>query len=49
MMAIFISIATVVSGFLLFNWPPATIFMGDSGSVFRIYFWFDVITYNTQW
>ncbi len=24
-------------GFLLFNWPPATIFMGDSGSVFLGY------------
>ena len=34
---IFILIAIVVSGFILFNWPPATIFMGDSGSVFLGY------------
>ena len=34
---IFILIAIVVSGFILFNWPPATIFMGDSGSIFLGY------------
>ena len=34
---IFILIAIVVSGFILFNWPPATIFMGDAGSVFLGY------------
>ena len=31
---IFIVIASTVSGFIVFNWPPATIFMGDAGSVF---------------
>jgi Fuc2NAc and GlcNAc transferase len=34
---IFILIAFTVSGFMVFNWPPATIFMGDSGSVFLGY------------
>jgi Fuc2NAc and GlcNAc transferase len=34
---IFILIATTVSGFIIFNWPPATIFMGDAGSVFLGY------------
>ena len=34
---IFILLAIVVSGFILFNWPPATIFMGDAGSVFLGY------------
>ena len=36
-MAIFILMASTVIGFILFNWPPATIFMGDSGSVFLGY------------
>ena len=31
---IFIFIAVTVSGFLIFNWPKASIFMGDSGSIF---------------
>ncbi len=35
--AIFILMASTVSGFILFNWPPATIFMGDAGSVFLGY------------
>ena len=35
--AIFILIASTVAGFILFNWPPATIFMGDAGSVFLGY------------
>ncbi len=34
---IFILIAITVSGFILFNWPPATIFMGDAGSIFLGY------------
>ena len=36
-MAILILIAATVSGFMFFNWPPATIFMGDAGSVFLGY------------
>ena len=35
--AIFILMASTVIGFILFNWPPATIFMGDAGSVFLGY------------
>jgi len=34
---IFILLAIVVSGFIFFNWPPATVFMGDAGSVFLGY------------
>jgi len=34
---IFILLAIAVSGFMFFNWPPATIFMGDAGSVFLGY------------
>jgi Fuc2NAc and GlcNAc transferase len=49
--AIFILIAASVSGFILFNWPPATIFMGDAGSVFLGYIFgslllFTVLTDN---
>ena len=36
-MSVFILLATAVSGFMLFNWPPASIFMGDSGSIFLGY------------
>lgn len=32
------------SGFLLFNWPPASIFMGDSGSLFLGYCFGALIT-----
>jgi Fuc2NAc and GlcNAc transferase len=34
---IFILIASVISGFIFFNWSPASIFMGDAGSVFLGY------------
>jgi Fuc2NAc and GlcNAc transferase len=34
---VFIFLASAVSGFLVFNWPKASIFMGDSGSVFLGY------------
>jgi Fuc2NAc and GlcNAc transferase len=37
LMTIFIFIAVTVGGFIVFNWPPATIFMGDAGSVFLGY------------
>ena len=30
-------LAATVAGFLLFNWPPAVLFMGDSGSTFLGY------------
>ena len=35
--AIFILMASTIIGFTLFNWPPATLFMGDAGSVFLGY------------
>jgi len=34
---IFALISTAVCGFMFFNWPPATIFMGDAGSLFLGY------------
>jgi Fuc2NAc and GlcNAc transferase len=34
---IFMFLTAAVSGFVIFNWPPATIFMGDAGSVFLGY------------
>jgi Fuc2NAc and GlcNAc transferase len=33
-MLLLAGIAAAVAGFLLFNWPPARIFMGDTGSLF---------------
>ena len=35
--SVFVLLATSLSGFMLFNWPPASIFMGDSGSIFLGY------------
>jgi Fuc2NAc and GlcNAc transferase len=35
--AIFILMTSTIIGFILFNWPPATLFMGDAGSVFLGY------------
>jgi Fuc2NAc and GlcNAc transferase len=37
LMLVFGLLAICCLGFLLFNWPPATIFMGDSGSLFLGY------------
>jgi Fuc2NAc and GlcNAc transferase len=34
---VFFVLASSVGGFLIFNWPPASIFMGDAGSVFLGY------------
>jgi Fuc2NAc and GlcNAc transferase len=34
---IFLILASTVGGFLFFNWPPASIFMGDAGSLFLGY------------
>jgi Fuc2NAc and GlcNAc transferase len=44
---IFILIATTVSGFIIFNWPPATIFMGDAGSVFLGYIFGALLIFTT--
>jgi Fuc2NAc and GlcNAc transferase len=35
--AFLILLASTVIGFIIYNWPPATIFMGDAGSVFLGY------------
>ena len=43
---IFLSIS--VSAFLIFNWPPAKIFMGDSGSIFLGYIFAVLIMYTTM-
>jgi len=37
LITLFLLLAASCLGFLLFNWPPASIFMGDSGSVFLGY------------
>jgi Fuc2NAc and GlcNAc transferase len=37
LMLIFAMIVAAVSGFIVFNWPPASVFMGDAGSVFLGY------------
>ena len=34
---VFILLLSSVGAFMFFNWPPATIFMGDSGSIFLGY------------
>ena len=34
---LFILLMTCAGAFMLFNWPPASIFMGDSGSIFLGY------------
>jgi len=44
--AIFILIASTVAGFMLFNWPPATIFMGDAGSVFLGYIFCSLLLFT---
>jgi len=44
---IFILIAATVSGFIIFNWPPATIFMGDAGSVFLGYIFGSLLIFTT--
>jgi len=36
-MVVFVLISTAVCGFMFFNWPPATVFMGDAGSLFLGY------------
>ena len=42
-LSIFILFLASISTFLFFNWPPASIFMGDSGSVFIGYFFGSLI------
>jgi len=44
---LFSLLALSCSGFLLYNWPPASIFMGDSGSVFLGYLFGSLIIKTT--
>ena len=44
---LFLLFSTMLS-FLIFNWPPAKIFMGDSGSVFLGYFFGCMVLYTTM-
>jgi len=44
LLLVFGLLALCCSGFLLFNWPPASIFMGDSGSLFLGYCFGALIT-----
>jgi len=37
------------SAFMIFNWPPASIFMGDTGSIFLGYFFGAQITYTIMY
>lgn len=43
---IFALLLIVSSGFIIFNWPPASIFMGDSGSIFLGYIFGSLILYS---
>ena len=44
---IFILIAAMVGGFIIFNWPPASIFMGDAGSIFLGYIFGSLLLFTT--
>ena len=44
---LFILLAGVVGGFIVFNWPPASIFMGDAGSVYLGYIFGSLFLYTT--
>jgi len=45
---LFSLLATSCTGFLFYNWPPASIFMGDSGSVFLGYLFGALIIKTTM-
>jgi len=45
---LFILLLISCFGFLFFNWPKATIFMGDSGSIFLGYCFGAIIIYTTM-
>ena len=47
MIIIFLLIALGCTGFLIYNWPPASVFMGDSGSVFLGYI-FGALIFKTS-
>ena len=44
---IFILIAGLVVGFIFFNWPPASIFMGDAGSIFLGFIFGSLLLFTT--
>jgi len=41
-------LSSTMTGFLIFNWPQAKIFMGDSGSMFLGYFFGCIVLYTTM-
>jgi Fuc2NAc and GlcNAc transferase len=41
-------LSSTMAGFLIFNWPQAKIFMGDSGSMFLGYFFGCIVLYTTM-
>jgi Fuc2NAc and GlcNAc transferase len=45
---LFVLLLACTSAFMFFNWPPATIFMGDSGSIFLGYIFGVLILYTTM-
>tara|TARA_B110000967_G_C18898349_1_gene572501 strand:+ start:430 stop:1440 length:1011 start_codon:yes stop_codon:yes gene_type:complete len=47
LIAIFILMAALISGFIFFNWPPASIFMGDAGSVFLGYIFGSLLLFTS--
>jgi len=42
------SLLACASAFIIFNWPPASIFMGDAGSIFLGYIFGSQIIYTTM-
>jgi Fuc2NAc and GlcNAc transferase len=46
LMLLFLVLLASCSGFLFFNWPKATIFMGDSGSIFLGFCFSALIVYS---
>lgn len=44
LMAVFGAAAVCSAGFLIYNWPPASLFMGDAGSVFLGFFFGALLT-----
>ena len=48
LIVVFSLLAACCLGFLFYNWPPASVFMGDSGSVFLGYCFGALIVYTTM-
>ena len=48
LLILFLTLLSSCLGFLFFNWPKATIFMGDSGSIFLGYIFGALIIYSTM-